>query len=91
MNTYRHAADESLVIKNENLLELAPGQDTGTRHILFDKKYEVLAFRKIFIRGKFGHTFPREHHLTPTKYFNQCLLEVTTSFLHSLYYRKKLE
>ena len=58
-------ADESLVIENENLLELAPGQDKGTTHILFDKKCEELAFPKIFFRGKFGYTFPREHHLTP--------------------------
>ena len=73
-------ADESSVIKNENLLELAPGQDTGTRHILFDKKCEVLAFPKIFFRGEFGHTFPREHHLTPARHFNQCLLNFSQIF-----------
>ena len=38
LKTHRHAADESLVIKNENLIRLAPGQDKGTKHILFDKK-----------------------------------------------------
>ena len=27
LNTHRHAADEYLVIENQNLLELAPGQD----------------------------------------------------------------
>ena len=80
MNTHRHAADESLVIENENLLELAPGQDKGTRHILFDKKCEELAFPKIFFRGKFGYTFPREHHLTPTRYFNQRLLNFSQTF-----------
>ena len=31
LNTHRHAADKYLVIKNENLLELAPGQYKGTR------------------------------------------------------------
>ena len=80
MNTHRHAADESLVIENENLLELAPGQDKVTRHILFDKKCEELAFPKIFFRGKFGYTFPREHHLTPTRYFNQRLLNFSQTF-----------
>ena len=40
LNTHRHAADESLVIENENLPELAPCQDKGTRHILFDKRCE---------------------------------------------------
>ena len=95
-NTHRHAADESLVIENENLLELAPGQDKGTRHILFDKKCEELAFPKIFFREKFGYTFPREHHLTPTMYFNQRLLNFSLKFasnieyiLHSWYYSKK--
>ena len=80
LNTHRHAADESLVIENENLLELAPGQDKVTRHILFDKKCEELAFPKIFFRGKFGYTFPREHHLTPTGYFNQRLLNFSQTF-----------
>ena len=78
--THRHATDKSLVIENENLLELAPGQDKGTRHILFDKKCEELAFPKIFFRGKFGYTFPREHHLTPTRYFNQRLLNFSQKF-----------
>ena len=52
------------------MLELAPGQDKGTRYILFQKKCEKLAFPKIFFRGKFGCIFPREHHLTPIRYFN---------------------
>ena len=78
LNTHRHVADESLVI--ENLLELAPGQDKGTRHIFFDKKCEELAFPKIFLRGKFGCTFPREHHSTPTRYFNQRFLNFSQTF-----------
>ena len=80
LNTHGYAADKSLVIENENLLELAPGQDKGTRHILFDKKCEELTFPKIFLRGKFGYTFPHEHHLTPTRYFNQCLLNFSQTF-----------
>ena len=92
LNTHRHATDESLVIENENLLELAPGQDKGTTHILFDKKCEELAFPKIFFRGNFGYTFPREHHLTPIRYFNQHLHQIVTIyFLHSRYYSRKLE
>ena len=92
LNFHRHVAGESLVIENENLLELAPGQDKGRRHILFDKKCEELGFPKIFFRGNFGYTFPREHHLTPIRYFNQHLHQiVTTYFLHSRYYSRKLE
>ena len=80
LNTHRHAADESLVIKNENLIKLAPGQDKGTKHILFDKKCEELAFPKIFFRGKFGYTFPRENDLTLRRYFNQRLLNFPQTF-----------
>ena len=70
MNSHRHTADESLVIENGNLLELAPGQDKGTRHIIFDKKCEELAFPKIFFRGKFGCI----------RYFNQRLLNFSQTF-----------
>ena len=80
LNTHGHAADESLVIQNENLPEPAPNQDKSTRHILFDEKCEELAFPKIFFRGKFGYAFPREHHLTPTRYFNQRLLNFSQPF-----------
>ena len=54
LNTHRHAADECLVIENENLLELAPGQDKGTRHILFDKKWH---FQKYFSGGSLAIHF----------------------------------
>ena len=84
--THRHAADESLVIENENLLELAPGQDKGTRHLLFDKKCEELAFPKTFFREKFGYTFPREHHLTPTMHFNQRLINFSLKFASNIEY-----
>ena len=47
-NTHRHAADESLVIENENLLELAPGQDKGTRDILLIKNVKNWQFQKYF-------------------------------------------
>ena len=80
LNTHRHAADQSLVIKNENLIKLAPDQDKGTKHILFDKKCEELAFPKLFFRGKFGYTFPHENHLTPRRYFNQRLLNFSQTF-----------
>ena len=40
LRAHRHAANESLVVENENLLELAPGQDKETKHNLFDEKCE---------------------------------------------------
>ena len=51
LNTHRHAADESLVIKNENLIKLAPGQNKGTKHILFDKKMWRIGFSKNIFQG----------------------------------------
>ena len=81
LNTHRHVADESLVIDSKNLLELAPGQDQFTRHILFNKNCDKLAFPKMFSRGRFSYTFPREHHLTPTRYFNHRLLNFSQRYI----------
>ena len=81
LNTHRHTADESLVIENKNLLELAPGQDQFTRHILFNKNCDKLAFPKMFSRGRFSYTFPREYHLTPTRYFNHRLLNFSQRYI----------
>ena len=44
------------------------------------KNCEELAFPRIFSRAKFGYTFPREHHLTPTRYLNQRLLNFSQTF-----------
>ena len=38
LRVHWHAANESLIINNENLLELALGEDREARHISFDKK-----------------------------------------------------
>ena len=38
LSDHRQGADESLVINNENLLELAPVDDKKFRHNLFDEK-----------------------------------------------------
>lgn len=70
LRAHRYATNESLAVENENLLELAPGQDKETKHILSDEKCEELVFPKIFFKGKFGYIFPHKHYLTSTKYFN---------------------
>ena len=46
LNAHRYTTNQSLVIKNENWLELDPGKGRETRHILFDKKCEELTFCK---------------------------------------------
>ena len=71
---YRHVVNVSLLVENKNLLGLAPGQDKETKHILFNEKFEELAFPKTFFKGNFGYTFRCEHYLTSTGYFNRRLL-----------------
>ena len=78
LSTNRHADDESLVINNENLLELALGEDRETMHILFDEKCEELAFQKVFFKGKFGYTFPREHYFNINKIFQSASSKLFT-------------
>ena len=74
------AVDETLLVENENLLELASGQDKETKYILFDQKCEELNFPKIFFKGKLRYTFLREHYVTSTKYLNQHLLNCLRTF-----------
>ena len=71
---HRHAANEFLVVGHKNRLELVLIKDKKIKHSLFDEKCKGLAFPEIFFKEKFGYTFPREHYLTSTKYFNQRLL-----------------
>ena len=42
LSAHRHAVNESLVINNENSLDLAPGKYRETRWILFDEECEKL-------------------------------------------------
>ena len=48
LRAHRHAGSECLVVENENLTELAPGQNKEAKHILLDEKCEELAFPKYF-------------------------------------------
>ena len=80
LSDHRQGADESLVINNENLLELAPVDDKKFRHNLFDEKCEELPLQNIFFKRKFGYTFPCKHYLTPIKYFNLHLLNYAQKF-----------
>lgn len=57
LSFYRHAANESLVFSNENLLKVAPGQDQKTKFILFDENCDELVFPNFFLKVKFGIIF----------------------------------
>ena len=80
LSALRHECNESLVINNENLLELVSREDRETKYIFFNEKCEV-AFPKTYFKEKCGYTFPREHYSTPTKYFNQYLLNYSPKFV----------
>ena len=73
-----HASNETVLIyrSNENeLISIAPGEDSGP--LPFS---EELSHPHLFPLGKFG--FQIKHHtpLSPTKYFNQRLLNYTQKF-----------
>jgi len=80
------SADEMCVIPNffnpdEGLLDIAPGQNKKPKAFFFSDEYcEQLAFPYLFPTGKYGFRIPRTIHLTPTKYFNQRLLNFSQRF-----------
>lgn len=61
LNAHNIQPISPLVIDNENLSDVAPGEDRETRQILCDEKCEELKFPKNFLKGKLGFTFSREH------------------------------
>jgi len=79
------SADEMCVIPNffnpdDGLLDIAPGQNKKPKAFFSDEYCEQLAFPYLFPTGKYGFRIPRTIHLTPTKYFNQRLLNFSQRF-----------
>ncbi|XP_066928370.1 uncharacterized protein [Clytia hemisphaerica] len=66
-------------IDNE-ILTLAPGQGKKPISILNDENCEMLAHPHLFPKGKFGFNVQRNVKLSPSKYFNQRLLNYTQKF-----------
>ena len=78
-------ADEMCVIPNffnpdDGLLNIAPAENQKPMAFFSDQFCEELAFPYLFPTGKFGHKAGRPIQLTPTKYFNQRLLNYTQRF-----------
>jgi len=88
LDIYRLPADETTLmshnpttedIENE-ILNLAPGEGVNPISVLNDDYCEELAHPHLFPTGQFGYKVDREIPLTPTKYFNQRLLNYTQKF-----------
>jgi hypothetical protein len=65
---------------DNEILTLAPGQGKTPISVLNDKNCEVFAHPHLFPKGKFGYTAEHEVTLSPSKYFNQRLLNYTQKF-----------
>ena len=87
LSLYRSAVNETVMISespnvlidNENGI-IAPGEGKIPISLTNDEYCEELAHPHLFPSGKFGHTAVREVKLSPTKYFNQRLLNYTQRF-----------
>lgn len=61
-------------------IDLAPGENISPLSILTDDFCEELSHPYLFPTGKFGYRHKRPVKLTPSKYFNQRLLNYTQRF-----------
>ena len=66
-------------IDNE-ILALAPGEGKKLISIVNDEYCEMLAHLHLFPKGRFGYKYEREKDISPSKYFNQRLLNYTQKF-----------
>ena len=78
-------SDEMCVIPNfhnpnEEVLDIAAGENKQPLSFFNDQYCEELAFLFLFPSGKFGYKVSKPVHLSPTKYFNQRLLNFSQRF-----------
>ena len=83
LDTYRCSANETVLVntscKNE-FISIAPGENIMPKSLTKDKFYEELSHPHLFPLGKFGFQTKRKVQLSPSKYFNQRLLNNTQKF-----------
>ena len=85
LNAERAGSDEICLIPNiynsdQGVLDIAPGEGKQPFSFFTDQFCEELAFPFLFPNGKFGYKVNRSVTVTPTKYFNQRLLNYTQRF-----------
>ena len=87
LNSFRTPASETLLVSeipnvlvdDENII-LAPGEGQTPNSLTNDQFCEELAHPHLFPTGNFGYKVDRDIKLSPTKYFNQRLLNYTQRF-----------
>jgi len=65
---------------NDGNIVIVPGQDKNPITIICDENCEELAFPYLFPTGQFGYKAERTFSLSPSKYFNQRLLNFKQKF-----------
>lgn len=85
LDHYSTNSNESFIIPNiyneqQNILDIAPGENKSPESFLKDEFCEEQAFPFLFPKGKFGHKCSRPIELSPVKYFNQRLLNYSQRF-----------
>ena len=61
-------------------ISIAPGEGKRPSSILLDRYCKELAFQHIFSNGQFAYRVKQEVKLSPSKYYNQQLLNYTQLF-----------
>ena len=79
------SSDEMCVIPNiynsdQEVLDIVSGENRKPQSFFVDQFCEELAFPFLYPTGKFEYKIDRPVHLTPTKYFNQRLLNFSQRF-----------
>ena len=86
LDTFRFAADETTMMSKIPIridpdgTSIAPGQYKTPVPIFSDRYCEEMAFPLLFPTGKFGYKIDRTVPISPTRYFNQRLLNYTQKF-----------
>ncbi|XP_066928764.1 uncharacterized protein [Clytia hemisphaerica] len=88
LDAFRSSANETTLMSHtptdaeldNEILTLAPGQGKKPVSILHDENCEMLAHPHLFPKGQFGYKVERDVKLSPSKYFNQRLLNYTQKF-----------
>ena len=83
VDAYRYSANETVLVDTSSVnqfISIAPGKNVIPKSLLDDKFCEELSHPLFFPTGKFGFQFKRKVELSPTKYFNQRLLNHTQKF-----------
>ena len=75
-----YVVDIQYDLRDDEGLAIAPGENKMPLPIIRDENCELLAHPYLFPTGKFGCTYQREISLSPSKHFNQRLLNYSQKF-----------